>query len=412
MSTVRLYRIVAAWCLTVALVFCCGIMAANAENAGVDVKKISDMTDFNPATYVSPTGGDTLKIGLLDAFSGPGAGNGQIYWMSNSFVAYDLNKRGGVMVDGKKKLIEIIKGDNQGKAAQTKKVSEKLCLEDKVDILWGNSGSHLSLITQNVAKKYKIVYVNAHSQSESTMNAENFNRYTFRPCLTSTQFAYAMAYFYKSRPERKFYILNQDYSFGHDLAAQFKEGLKKYVPDAVVVGESFHPLFLKDFAPYVTKITASDAEVIFTGDWNPDAANLLKTTRQLGVKLPIANIYVTDASAYESIGGPNGVGCVNVFDYTISLDRPCNNYFVQHYHKSWENWTHPYDTVQYKWPGTVYGQTINSLYWMYSVIERAGKPIRTKSLKPGKGMSSGQLRRDNDARRRSPDHPGTLCHGL
>ncbi len=385
MREVRFSRVMAAWCLTVALVFCCGIMAANADVPGVDVSKISDMTKFNPATYENPSGVDTIKVGLIDAFSGPAAGNGQIYWMTNAFVAYDLNARGGVMVDGKRKMIEIVKGDNQGKAAQTKKVSEKLCLEDKVDLLWGNSGSHLCLITQNVAKKYKTVYVNPHSQSESTMNADNFNRYTFRPCLTSTQFAHAMAYYFKTRPERKFYILNQDYSFGHDLAEQFKDGLKKYVPDATIVGESFHPLFLKDFAPYVTKITASDAEVIFTGDWKPDAENLLKTTRQLGVNLPVANIYVTDATAYKAIGGPAGVGCVNVFDYTISLDRPSNNAFVKLFHESWKGWTHPYNTVQYKWPGTVYGQTINSNYWLYSVIERAGTTDADKVIETWEG---------------------------
>jgi len=81
------------------------------------------MTKFNPATYESPTGDDTIKIGYINSFSGPRAVNGQSYWIPISFVAYDINKSGGIMVDGKQKMIEIIKGDNQGKAAQTKKVS-------------------------------------------------------------------------------------------------------------------------------------------------------------------------------------------------------------------------------------------------------------------------------------------------
>ena len=59
------------------------------------------------------------------------------------------------------------------------------------------------------------------------------------------------------------------------MAAAFKEGLAKYKPNAQVVGEDYHPLFLKDFAPYITKIQASGAEVIFTGDWAPDGQNLL-----------------------------------------------------------------------------------------------------------------------------------------
>ena len=390
-------RIITVVCLSIVFVLGGVMSASNAEMAGVDVNKISDMSGFNPATYESPTGDDTIKIGYINSFSGPGAVNGRNYWIPNSFVVYDINKRGGIMVDGKRKMIEIIKGDNQGKAALTKKMSEKLCLQDKVDVLWGNSGSHLCLITQHVAKKYKTIYVNPLSQSEHLMNAENFNRYTFRPCLTTSQFAYATAYYYKSQKERKFYILNQDYSFGHETAEHFKEGLKKYVPDAVVVGEAYHPLFLKDFAPYITKISASGAEVIFTSDWDPDIANFIKTARQLGVNLPFANCFCVAASTFKSLGGPGGAGCVNIYDYTLSIDSPSNNTFVDIYHESWKKWTSPYNITMSMWPNNGIGLCINTLYWLYSVIERAGstdpeKIIATWEGDEFKGITDGVMK--------------------
>ena len=53
------------------------------------------------------------------------------------------------------------------------------------------------------------------------------------------------------------------------MADGFKKGLKEYYPEAQIVGEDYHKLFLTDFAPYLTKIKASGAEVIFTGDWIP-----------------------------------------------------------------------------------------------------------------------------------------------
>ena len=43
-----------------------------------------------------------------------------------------------------------------------------------------------------------------------------------------------------------------------------KNSLKKYKPDAEIVGEEYHPLFLKDFAPYLTKIQGSGAEVLIS----------------------------------------------------------------------------------------------------------------------------------------------------
>ena len=62
-----------------------------------------------------------------------------------------------------------------------------------------------------------------------------------------------------------------------------------------MVGEDYHKLFLTDFAPYLTKIKASGAEVIYTGDWIPDAANLVKQARQMGVILPFAHIFLNDS---------------------------------------------------------------------------------------------------------------------
>jgi branched-chain amino acid transport system substrate-binding protein len=89
------------------------------------------MSDFDPTNPVVPTG-DTIKLGLLEIFSGSGAGIGQMFWMVGNWVAHDLNKRGGILVDGKRKKIQILKGDVQGKAATTKKEAEKMILEEKV----------------------------------------------------------------------------------------------------------------------------------------------------------------------------------------------------------------------------------------------------------------------------------------
>ena len=120
------------------------------------------------------------------------------------------------------------------------------------------------------------------SLSPALMDGKNFNRYTFRTCLNTHVFGEGMAYYFARRPEKKFYILNQDYSYGHDMAEGFKRGLKKHKPDAVIVGEAYHPLFLKDFAPYLTKVQGAGAEVIFSGDWDAGRTDNVETGRGNG----------------------------------------------------------------------------------------------------------------------------------
>ncbi len=62
-------------------------------NAAFDANKMSDMSDFDPANVVFPTG-DTIKIAIVASFSGPAANAGQSYSAHVSFAAYDINKRG------------------------------------------------------------------------------------------------------------------------------------------------------------------------------------------------------------------------------------------------------------------------------------------------------------------------------
>ncbi len=54
-------------------------------------------------------------------------------------------------------------------------------------------------------------------------------------------------------------------------------------PDAVIVGEDYHPLGATDYAPYLTKADGYNAEVIITSDFPPDSDNLIRQSRQLGM---------------------------------------------------------------------------------------------------------------------------------
>ncbi|MBT4265245.1 MAG: ABC transporter substrate-binding protein [Deltaproteobacteria bacterium] len=362
-----------------------GALPALAKLPGFDYTKMSDMSDFDPN---QPTiqSGDTIKIGLVESFSGPAAIVGQWYRFPTHWVAYDINKRGGIYVDGKMKKIQIILGNSMGKPSVVKKVAERLILRDKVDILWGTSGSHNTKILAQVAKKYKKILMNPMSLADALHDGKNFNRYTFRTTLNTTMAGNSLAYFYAKRPETKFYILNQDYLLGHSMAAAFKNGLKKFKPDAKIVGETYHPLFTKDFAPYVTKVKATDAEVVFTADWDPDSANLIRQAHGLGLRIPFAHIYADSMYSLLAIGPQAGVGQVNANDYMISVDTPTNKHFIKIWNDRWtKGYAKPYDNVTFKWPASIFGRTTEATYWLMDVIRRAGSTDAEKIIKVWEG---------------------------
>ena len=375
-------------------IFGCGLPRAMAgdlskPNASFEVSKMGDMSDFDPGNPVIPTG-DTIKIALVASFSGPAALVGQIYYISVLRAAHDINKRGGILVDGKKKLVQVIKADHMSKPDQCKKVCERMVLQEKVHVLWGTDGSNLMKIINETANKYKVIAQNTASLADDLQDATNFSRYAFMCSFSTEQIGRGMANYYAQRKkEKKFYILCQDYMFGHAMAEGFKKGLKEYYPEAELVGEDYHKLFLTDFAPYLTKIKASGAEVVYTGDWIPDAANLLKQARQMGITLPFAHIFLDEPNFLHEVGVEGTKGLVQLSQ--MYTDNP---YFKTpeetKYYKTWNDlwkakWQAPFNTRLFEHRGGNIGSYTQQTYWLLSVIERAASTDPEKIIKVWEG---------------------------
>ncbi|MFH1758300.1 MAG: ABC transporter substrate-binding protein, partial [Pseudomonadota bacterium] len=292
-------------CIFMFMVFLCGLPQAMAFEP---LK--GDLSKYDPNKQTYPTSGDTIKISIWDFVSGVNAYIGQAYYAILGFVAQDINSQGGILVDGKMKKIQIIMSDTQGKPDPGKRAAEKAILQDKVNVFSGVAGSHVSKVGQAVAKQYKTIYMCLSAYSDELMDLPDWNEYVFRTCGTSATTGKSLAYFYEKRPETKFYILAQDYVWGHSSAGAFKTAMKEAKPKAQIVGEEYFPVFTKDFAPYLEKVRASGAEVVITMAWGADNENLIKQSRQLGLKsplkpdyyIPMASPFLDDTRPLEVIG--------------------------------------------------------------------------------------------------------------
>jgi branched-chain amino acid transport system substrate-binding protein len=173
------------------------------------------------------------------------------------------------------------------------------------------------------------------------------------------------------------------------MADGFKRGLQKYCPEAEIVGEDYHKLFLTDFAPYLTKIKASGAEVVYTGDWIPDAANLVKQARQMGMSLPFAHIYLDDPNTLHEVGVEGSKGLVHCTWYgseNPTFKTEAYKEFYRKWHEQWKNtWKAPYNTRLFEHPMGSLGSYIEQTYWLFSVIERAASLDPEKIIKVWEG---------------------------
>lgn len=339
-----------------------------------------DLSKYDPNNQTFPTSGDTIRVAIWDSFTGPNAYIGEAYYAILGFVAQDINSQGGIKVDGKMKKIQIVKVDTQSAPDPARRALEKAILQDKIHAFTGVAGTHIAKIGQALAKEYKVIFVNVSAYSDELTELPNFNEYFFRTCGTSSTSAKSLGVFYKNRPETKFYILAQDYVWGHESTSVFEKTIKEVKPNAKIVGKEYFPLFTKDFAPYLEKVRASGAEVVVTMAWGADNENLIKQSRQLGIKsplnpelfIPMASPFLDDARPLEVIGGPAGRGLVLCTDFQLNRDLPNTKKLCDIWNKLWKTWKAPYNTPLYQWPNGGWYRNMTGYYWYFQVVQKAG----------------------------------------
>src|SRR3972149_6414232 len=92
-------------------------------------------------------------------------------------------------------------------------------------------------------------------------------------------------------------------------------------PGWQLVGEEYHPLATKDFAPYLQKIIAATPDVVLTGNWGSDLTILVKQAASFGVKVPFGHQFLSDPVAMRELGEA-AIGHVTSEVYMLGVDTP------------------------------------------------------------------------------------------
>ena len=321
----------------------------------------------------------TVRIGQIDAFSGPFEYTGRGYNAALRFAVEEQNAKGGLL--GKK--IEIFTEDCEGKPDVANRKAKKLILENKAIAICGGSGTHILMAMNKVANTYKTININYGALSDF-MQGKEFSRYAFRICANAYGITAALAQLMGTKPYRKFYILCQDYAWGHDAARAFKEQIKAVVPDVQIVGEDYHPIATKDFAPYITKVIAAKADAIFTSNWGPDARLLVKQARELGLKspYPIVMTFGVDPPIENELQEASE-GIYSCGHYSLRVDSSENEAFIEKYRKVIGK--NEKDFICW-WPQGSIGATAIGIKMYFAAVEKAGSFDPDKVIEAFEGL--------------------------
>ena len=156
---------------------------------------------------------------------------------------------GGKMeVDGRK--ITIITKDDQGKPDLAKSLLAEAYEDDGADIAIGTTSSAATIAMLPVAEEHKKILVVEPAVADE-ITGSKWNRYIFRTSRNSSQDAVSNAVAI-GKPGTYVATLAQDYAFGRDGVAAFKEALAK--TGATLVTEEFAPVTTTDFTAPAQRI--------------------------------------------------------------------------------------------------------------------------------------------------------------
>jgi branched-chain amino acid transport system substrate-binding protein len=321
---------------------------------------------------------DTIKIGYIDPFSGAFAAGGDASLKMFQFIIDSVNAKGGAL--GKK--FELVTFDDKLQPAEAL-IALKSVTDQNMPFVMSCVGSNVGSALIDAVNKHntrnpdnRVLQLNC-GQLATELTNDQCSFWHFRFAGSVEMRAVARI---KSLPQsvKTVYLLNQDYLFGQSIRNDTKKYLAQYRPDIKVVGDEMIPLMqVKDFSPYITKIKASGADSLLTGNYGPDLALLIKAGVDSGLNIRY------DSFLGHVIGAPTAVGSAadgrltSVMEIHDNIAVEEHNAEQEEFVKKWRE-THDF--------GFIYINGVTQFDMMVRAINQAGSTDPLKVALAMEGM--------------------------
>ena len=316
--------------------------------------------------------GGTIKLAVMEPLSGTFKDIGDRYLEGVQYAAEVLNAKGGI--NGMK--VEVIAVDSELKPAIATRKATKLIMTDGVKHFCGGTGSSVGGAMSVLAKNQGALFYTYGMAAASLTGAKCGSNF-FRACANTDNQSYALAVWVAQQGFKKVFCLAQDYSFGKEAVSAFTKKLAELNPQAKVVGSALHPIGTKDFAPYVSQIISSGAEVVFTSNWGSDLTLLLKQAKPLGLKAKFACYYLNDENAITAIANDEAVlGSQAVEEYMLTIPGKANEEFIAGFKKA-----------KGYYPTWLRGKAYLATMFWAEAVKKAGSAKVSDVIKAWEGLS-------------------------
>ncbi len=270
-----------------------------------------------------------IRIALIEGLSGPFANAGEAVFRNLLWAVERVNARGGIPLPGGARRLQIDRYDSKGQNEEALAALRAAMDNGAHAVMQGNSSATAAALIDAIDKNNerdpsrRVLFLN-YAAVDPALTNERCSFWHFRfDAHSDMLMAALMDVLRDDRTVQRVYLIDQDYSFGQQVARESRRQLGLQRPDIRIVGDELHPMGrVKDFSPYAAKIQASGAQAVITGNWGNDLTLLVKAARDAGFEGKFYTFYGNALGAPAAMGAA-GIGKVlAVADWLPNVPTP------------------------------------------------------------------------------------------
>ena len=270
-----------------------------------------------------------IKIGAIMPMTGSVSLYGTGTVNSINIAIKEINEAGGI--NGKK--VVLVVEDDEGKPEKSVDAYNKLVSKDKVDLIIGCLTSKCSLAVAPLAQKDKIPMI---STSSTNKDVTLVGDYIFRTCYLDPFQGEGCAKqaFEKLGKKTAAIVFDNGNDYSKGLAAAFEESFTKM--GGTITNKEAYTENDQDFSAILTKIKASNPEVLFIPDYYSKVSLIAKQVRSLGM----TDIVMMGGDGWDEIvnnAGDEVVGSYYLNHFTADSTETAAKDFVTKYKAAYNN---------------------------------------------------------------------------
>ena len=226
-------------------------------------------------------GAGTVRVGLVDPFSGVYAALGRNEAEGARMAVDELNAAGGMLG----RPVELLTEDSAARTDVGVQKLRKLIERDRIQFSMGEVSSGVSLALGQVAHEFGMVHIVTGGHADSITGSDcKWN--VFRIPTSGAMEANAIGKFLVDRFGKAWYIITPDYAYGWSLQESFTAVCQAL--GGRVLGADRVPLGTSDYSAQLLKASRAKPDVLLVFQAGDDAVAILKQIAQFGLHRQMA----------------------------------------------------------------------------------------------------------------------------